>query len=1145
MTFAIYSTGDSAFLEQVLISVAMVTGSGSITAIASIGLLIGILIMGFSSVMEGGKAIPFEQFLVGWLLYACAFYPTTTVVIEDNYTGSVRPVANVPLGVAVSGFVVSSIGYKLTDLFEQGYGFIAPSVTTTHFAEPLKILNQLRSSARNAAVMDAMNLAATNGGDLRKSWDNYIRECTITAIDLGQRSLNDILKMPLPQALYFESRTFGTWLYLNNAIGKDYTCTEGYSELVSVTKSATQSPLVDHVLKGLLIENAGETYDTAESKIQSSLDMLGAVSDDAYTYMLGVILEPIYEDAAIGRYQDIQDVGSAVMLNQAIQQRNTQWASEQSLFMTVVRPMQTFFEGFVYAVTPMLAILLVMGKFGIGLAGKYLQTIFWIQLWLPVLSIINLYITTAASGQMSSYLSGNELTSMYSISSIDSILETWIAAGGMLAAATPVITFFLITGSAYAFTSIAGKLGGADHTNEKMLSPDASTNGAVMESQGYAKNNSFSGVQRTGTEGLVGGMSLNQSLTESVSSASANQQQATEAFSKQLGQTFGETSSASETRSRQEALGRAVMSMHGDGAAAVRAAAVAHMQQHADSAESLEQVTGQKALSMMGGGSIGGSAGPLSGKVGVEGKISTTSGNARTSKEGSTDTHGFDNKAGYSEDFRASFANELAHKFADTKDKSWQSGLSLSDTTALNKTAQDTVTATETYSSLSQIAQGAGSATNLNYKDLGAAIANNPEAQNQLNQTMMYAPSDVRERANSLENQFRDTYKMSPSTARNAAQIASLAESRDIGNVHAAVGIAKTATGSGLGTNTDPHRNQSLTNDAPRFGSTKSAVGDLKGGEAARYVGRETQAMINSDVSASNLPTSSTIIEQDAKARTREVGDFANNYQDELAYKMRPQAEQRLQDAADQGTYMGAKVFGGAQGLIDGAKEHAKQQGMGLAAGLAVFALGANKVADGSAKDLFTGLEAADKAGGAAYSDYIAQHQDELGKILTESYQNRFNLTDAQARVFASNFSTNNIDKAEAEQALRQEARSPEEADNMIKVLGYASGDIAQAGSYLQHIQNLNSIDTPIAPTESVKPAGLSTGHEPVGIGASTYQDNQHLNNPSVPTANNQPSELVTRQESKKPTGSTYQDNPDSSKTEPQIPPPTNAQPMR
>ncbi len=181
----------------------------------------------------------------------------------------------------------------------------------------------------------------------------------------------------------------------------------------------------------------------------------------------------MYYEAAAGRYQDLQDYGSALMINQAIQQRNTQWAAEQSMFMSVVRPMLTFFEGFVYAITPIMGFIIVMGSMGMTLAGKYFQTVLWIQLWMPVLSITNLFIHTAATNEMAS-LSTPGLNSMYALSSTGDTHSTELDRyGGMLAAATPIISLFIVTGSTYAFTSLANRVNGSDHVNEKIQSPDA------------------------------------------------------------------------------------------------------------------------------------------------------------------------------------------------------------------------------------------------------------------------------------------------------------------------------------------------------------------------------------------------------------------------------------------------------------------------------------------------------------------------------------------------------------------------------------------------------------------------------------------------------------------------------------------------
>ena len=138
--------------------------------------------------------------------------------------------------------------------------------------------------------------------------------------------------------------------------------------------------------------------------------------------------------------------------------------------MTTVRPILTFFEGFVFAITPVMAFLMVMGSVGMKLVGRYFQVIIWIQLWMPVMAICNLYIVMAASGQLASITA--PFSSFYALNQMSQILETWIATGGMLCAATPMIALFLVTGSTYAFTTLANRMQGRDHVNEKMGTPD-------------------------------------------------------------------------------------------------------------------------------------------------------------------------------------------------------------------------------------------------------------------------------------------------------------------------------------------------------------------------------------------------------------------------------------------------------------------------------------------------------------------------------------------------------------------------------------------------------------------------------------------------------------------------------------------------
>ncbi|ORP94670.1 hypothetical protein B7957_15930, partial [Vibrio cholerae] len=96
------------------------------------------------------------------------------------------------------------------------------------------------------------------------------------------------------------------------------------------------SPVVVDALNSLLGIDTS-TGDNALTKLTDSLQAMGATTTSSIDYLKAAVLEPLYYEAAAGRYQDLQDYGSALMVNQAIQQRNTQWAAEQSMFMTVVR----------------------------------------------------------------------------------------------------------------------------------------------------------------------------------------------------------------------------------------------------------------------------------------------------------------------------------------------------------------------------------------------------------------------------------------------------------------------------------------------------------------------------------------------------------------------------------------------------------------------------------------------------------------------------------------------------------------------------------------------------------------------------------------------------------------------------------------
>ncbi|MBS1202398.1 MAG: muramidase (phage lambda lysozyme), partial [Chromatiaceae bacterium] len=190
--FEIYSIGDGAFLATVLNAVAMLSGSGNLQQLAGIGFLIGVILMMFQGLVRA-QFPPLQNALIAWAIYMGMFGPTVTVTVEDLYTGAVRVVGNVPLGPAAIGSAMSQVGYGVTILFEQA--FSTPALTDYGFAAPLQLLQNVRKGTLSRATLGAAN-SPTPMADVERSWVNYITECTLYEVDIGKRSIEDVLSDP-------------------------------------------------------------------------------------------------------------------------------------------------------------------------------------------------------------------------------------------------------------------------------------------------------------------------------------------------------------------------------------------------------------------------------------------------------------------------------------------------------------------------------------------------------------------------------------------------------------------------------------------------------------------------------------------------------------------------------------------------------------------------------------------------------------------------------------------------------------------------------------------------------------------------------------------------------------------------------------
>jgi conjugal transfer mating pair stabilization protein TraG len=682
MVFEIFSIGDSAFLAAILNAIAMIAGTGHYTMAAGIGAVLGVIMTLVRGLTQyDARGIRYQDMMASILIYLILFAPGVKITVEDAYTGQVQVVDNVPMGPAVAGSIMSNLGYRLTRLFEQG--FSTPSMTQHGFADTLQVMTLVRKNLLSRVELGKAN-SPNAGGDLENSLVNYVKECTLTGVDLGLLTLDGIMRQAqVLDAIKFDSNVYTTEIRVGGA-PKIQDCTDAWATLDIYVKTLSV-PEVENVLKEAM---KVALPDDVQPRIDDALTVLTGGSVSALDYMLASLITPMFEKGVVGRHEDGMKWNKAAMVEQAIQQRNTQWAGEQNLFTRIVRPMMTWIEGFSYAITPLMAFAVMLGAQGIRITGQYFLMLLWIQLWMPILAVVNLYITMSAAGKMAALDAAQfNLPSIYGIYQMDMAIQEWLGVGGMLASSTPAIALMLVYGGSVTATHFLGRMQGGDFVNEKIGSPDIVSPAPVVNMQPNFQHAPLTGATLFGAEKVLPSFQAGKDLSAAVSSASAAMQQASSSFMESLSNTASRSSGLSREGFDAHSAGNRIASSTSQTDKFMRATGEDLAQRYRDTGMSGDDFAAV----------VGGSAGlpkdllpvSVSGQLQNQFRVSQSRADEIASdiSRRVTEDHGWQ--------------TDLAHSVAVDAQSGTREvaslGLQKQDLSSLQKSAMDTVSATETY----------------------------------------------------------------------------------------------------------------------------------------------------------------------------------------------------------------------------------------------------------------------------------------------------------------------------------------------------------------------------------------------------------------------------------------------------------------
>ncbi|EIC23823.1 conjugal transfer protein TraG N-terminal domain-containing protein [Thiorhodovibrio frisius] len=712
--FEIYSIGDAAFLTQILNAVAAMTGTGDFRQLVAVGLVIGIILGMFQGLVN--NTLYFGRLFIAMLIYLLAFGTSVSVTVEDAYTGSVRVVDNVPIGPAAVGAAMSNVGYGVTRLMEQA--FSTPAMTGQGFADALQTLAGVRKATLSRASLGAAN-APVSGTDVEGSLVNYVADCVLADVDTQRRTLDDILTAPDVTTALASSNVAFTTLYYEGGVPQTLRCDQAWAR-ISAFLPAEFLPAVKDTLQARF--GVANTADV-ESKLQNAVDALAGAGRDAQDYVLMSAALGWLEKGIVLTHENRLQWAAATSVQQAIAQRNAQWAAEQALFMNIVRPMMTFFEGFIYAVAPLMGFAVALGPMGISLTGKWLMFALWTQLWLPVLAVTNLYLMMAAGRDLDALSNVAQLEpfSFYGLMQLDLILQDWLATGGMLAAATPAIALMLIYGSAVTATHLAGRLRGSDHIDEKGLSPSvSSTAPALAISSGY-QNTPYAGTVATGAESILPRFDLGTQASRETAVTEQALQQSSRQFLSSLGQTASMSAAHNRESFSQRALGFDYSASASETDKTLFSTGSSLSQQYAQTGLSANQMTGMLATGVgLAGGGRSGSAisGQLSGELRDQYQVSDQMAE-RVADDIAT-------RVTSDTGFQSSLASSVSADAQQGLRSVFTQGLSTQDSAQLQQSAADVVQDSRSHQRAERLSQSAAASGSYGAAEVGQRLAGNP-----------------------------------------------------------------------------------------------------------------------------------------------------------------------------------------------------------------------------------------------------------------------------------------------------------------------------------------------------------------------------------------------------------------------------------
>lgn len=553
MTMEFFAYWNGSQIRDLFEAVVAITGSADFT-----GLLKTIILFGFLCVITV-CALRYRGLDAGSFIFAVALFygvtlvPKTDLAINDERSGSVYVVSNVPLGLAFMASTTSHVGHWLTEIFEDTFaGVEAERFSRFGMVFPERAVN---------AILAAGPVTAQG----RTLISDFNRNCVMPElIDYPQKiealSTSGNLWQTIAQTGWVNPArktqdTAGNWIGCDEAIAfiDNHMATK---ELPAIQKHLAMKLLPDQIDASTLILRVLPQAESLLLGVSQSL-----ASSIKHSVFMNTLQSDIDNVAALAGHP--LATATALAKAQGNLSSEINYRTMAEIAKDALPKVRNSLEFIILASFPLIFIMvLAAGHMAGTILRSYLTLLVWIQLWAPISAVMNYLIIHTDSHPMNQIIAEYGANTIYAVNLIREAGASSQAIAGFLTILAPVIAFAIAKGSDFATAQLAASVmapaqsaaqsQGASLTSGNISLGNTSWGNVSTNTQSGNKSDrsmsftdssmlqtasAYGSVTRNGS-GTVTGMSMtpvSMGVSSAMSLGEANSQSATSSMSNSFG----------------------------------------------------------------------------------------------------------------------------------------------------------------------------------------------------------------------------------------------------------------------------------------------------------------------------------------------------------------------------------------------------------------------------------------------------------------------------------------------------------------------------------------------------------------------------------------------------------------------------------